>query len=30
MNKVLQATYHDGSLVLDEKLDIALECKKLT
>lgn len=30
MNKVLQATYHDGSLVLDEKLDAALEGKKLT
>lgn len=30
MNKVLQATYHDGSLVLDEKLDAALEGKKIT
>lgn len=30
MNKVIQATYHDGSLVLDEKLDAALEGKKLT
>ena len=30
MNKVLQATYHDGNLVLDEKLDTALEGKKLT
>lgn len=30
MNKVLQATYHNGSLVLDEKLDAALEGKKLT
>jgi hypothetical protein len=30
MNKVLQATYHDGHLVLDEKLDIALEGKRLT
>ena len=30
MNKLLQATYHDGSLVLDEKLDAALEGKKLT
>ena len=29
MNRVLQATYHDGSLVLDEKLDAALEGKKL-
>jgi predicted DNA-binding antitoxin AbrB/MazE fold protein len=29
MNKVLQATYHDGSLVLDEKLDAALEGKKI-
>ncbi|PSB62998.1 hypothetical protein C7B61_13865, partial [filamentous cyanobacterium CCP1] len=27
--KVLQATYHDGSLVLDEKLDATLEGKKL-
>ena len=30
MNKVLQATYHDGNLVLDKKLDTALEGKKLT
>jgi hypothetical protein len=30
MNKVLHATYYDGSLVLDEKLDAALEGKKLT
>lgn len=30
MSKVIQATYHDGNLVLDEKLDIALEGKKLT
>jgi hypothetical protein len=30
MNKVLQATYYNGSLVLDEKLDAALEGKKLT
>ncbi|NJN86990.1 MAG: hypothetical protein HC881_12725 [Leptolyngbyaceae cyanobacterium SL_7_1] len=30
MNKVLQATYRNGSLVLDEKLDAALEGKKLT
>ncbi len=30
MNKVLHATYHDGNLVLDEKLDAALEGKKLT
>ncbi|MCG8367277.1 MAG: hypothetical protein MJA27_28555 [Pseudanabaenales cyanobacterium] len=30
MNRLLQATYHDGSLVLDEKLDAALEGKKLT
>lgn len=30
MNKVIQATYHDGSLVLDEKLDAALEGRKLT
>ena len=29
MNKILQATYHDGSLVLDEKLDATLEGKKL-
>jgi hypothetical protein len=29
MNKVLQATYQDGNLVLDEKLDAALEGKKL-
>lgn len=30
MDKVLQATYHDGNLVLDEKLDAALEGQKLT
>ena len=30
MSKVLQATYHDGNLILDEKLDAALEGKKLT
>ncbi|MEB3213681.1 MAG: hypothetical protein VKL39_20195 [Leptolyngbyaceae bacterium] len=30
MSKVLHATYHDGNLVLDEKLDTALEGKKLT
>jgi ribosomal protein L21 len=30
MNKVLQATYYDGNLVLDEKLDAALEGKKVT
>ncbi|NJN85258.1 MAG: hypothetical protein HC881_01635 [Leptolyngbyaceae cyanobacterium SL_7_1] len=30
MNRVLQATYHDGNLVLEEKLDAALEGKKLT
>ncbi|MFZ9737872.1 MAG: hypothetical protein ACO3EZ_07685 [Prochlorotrichaceae cyanobacterium] len=30
MSKVLQATYHDGNLVLDEKLDAALEGKKFT
>ncbi|PZV12575.1 MAG: hypothetical protein DCF21_15400 [Leptolyngbya sp.] len=30
MNKVLQATYLNGSLLLDEKLDTALEGKKLT
>ncbi|MCU0566309.1 MAG: hypothetical protein MUF49_06905 [Oculatellaceae cyanobacterium Prado106] len=29
MDRVLQATYHDGSLVLDEKLDASLEGKKL-
>lgn len=28
-NQVLQATYHDGSLVLDERLDAAWEGKKL-
>lgn len=28
MNKVLQATYHDGNLILDEKLDTSLEGKK--
>jgi predicted DNA-binding antitoxin AbrB/MazE fold protein len=30
MSKVIQATYHDGNLILDEKLDAALEGKKLT
>lgn len=30
MSKMLQATYHDGNLILDEKLDAALEGKKLT
>jgi predicted DNA-binding antitoxin AbrB/MazE fold protein len=30
MNKVIQATYHDGNLILDEKLDAALEGQKLT
>ena len=30
MSKVLHATYQDGSLVLDEKLDTALEGQKLT
>ncbi|MEX0268125.1 hypothetical protein AB3R30_03185 [Leptolyngbyaceae cyanobacterium UHCC 1019] len=30
MSKVIQTTYHDGNLVLDEKLDVALEGKKLT
>lgn len=30
MSKVIQATYHNGNLVLDEKLDAALEGKKLT
>ena len=30
MSKVLYATYHDGNLVLDEKLDAALEGQKLT
>lgn len=30
MGKVLRATYHDGNLVLDEKLDTSLEGKKLT
>jgi len=30
MSKVLQATYHDGNLILNEKLDAALEGKKLT
>jgi predicted DNA-binding antitoxin AbrB/MazE fold protein len=29
MSKVLQATYQDGKLALDEKLDAALEGKKL-
>ncbi|MGP1382820.1 MAG: hypothetical protein ACTS2F_04620 [Thainema sp.] len=30
MSKVLRATYQDGNLVLDEKLDAALEGQKLT
>jgi hypothetical protein len=30
MNKVLQATYQDGSLILDHRLDASLEGKKLT
>lgn len=30
MSKVIQATYHDGHLVLDEKLDATLEGQKLT
>ena len=30
MSNVLQVTYHDGNLVLDEKLDAALEGQKLT
>ncbi|MGQ9873222.1 hypothetical protein [Leptodesmis sp.] len=30
MSKVIQATYHDGNLILDEKLDAALEGQKLT
>lgn len=30
MNRILQATYHDGRLILDEKLDAAFEDKKLT
>jgi predicted DNA-binding antitoxin AbrB/MazE fold protein len=30
MSKVIQATYRDGNLVLDEKLDAALEGTKLT
>jgi hypothetical protein len=29
-NKVLTAIYRDGSLILDEKLDAALERQKLT
>ncbi|HIK39541.1 antitoxin AF2212-like protein [Thermoleptolyngbya sp. M55_K2018_002] len=29
MSKVIRATYHDGNLILDEKLDTALEGKKL-
>lgn len=29
MNKVIQATYHDGNLILDERLDVALEGKRL-
>jgi hypothetical protein len=30
MNKVLQAIYQDGSLILDDRLDASLEGKKLT
>ena len=30
MSKVLHATYQNGKLVLDEKLDTALEGQKLT
>jgi hypothetical protein len=30
MNKLLQATYRDGNLILEEKLDSHLEGKKLT
>ena len=30
MSKVLQATYQDGSLVLDEKLDSTLQGHKIT
>lgn len=30
MSKLLYATYQNGSLILDEKLDSALEGKKLT
>ena len=30
MSKVLHAIYHDGNLVLDEKLDAALEGQKIT
>ena len=30
MNKTLQATYHDGNLILEERLDSRLEGKKLT
>lgn len=30
MSKLLSATYQNGSLILDEKLDSALEGKKLT
>jgi predicted DNA-binding antitoxin AbrB/MazE fold protein len=30
MNKIIQATYQDGNLVLDEKLDQSLEGRKLT
>jgi hypothetical protein len=30
MNQILQATYHDGRLVLDKKLDATLEGKKFT
>lgn len=29
MSKVLQATYQDGKLALDEKLDAAMEGRKL-
>lgn len=28
-NQILQATYHDGSLVLEERLDASWEGKKL-
>jgi hypothetical protein len=30
MNKILQATYRDGNLILEERLDSILEGKKLT
>jgi hypothetical protein len=30
MNKTLQATYRDGNLLLEERLDSRLEGKKLT